>query len=148
MPQSSTSRGHLIVKSHRPLPEFRCVVPVPPSEESIKSLRDSIVAILTGRISAQGSRSSSTPESGEVSYSEHLKEQTIHEWRCKSIILELKQNDIIAPETRQKTNQDQETEEVDEDAAGLGFPLQDEHECALLEHGDEIRQVSTVKHVN
>jgi hypothetical protein len=137
------SRGHLILKSHKPLPRFACAIPVPHPDTSINQLRSTIVAILTGQISAKSASNVDGIASGSsggridgsaLSYSEHLKQVTIHEWRMKSLILELKQNALIAPETRNAVNQGQEGEE-----SMSGFELQDDHECALLEHGDEVK---------
>ena len=136
------SRGHLILKSHKPLPRFACAIPVPHPDTSIQQLRSTIVAILTGQVSARSSPnadgnaigSSSRADGSALSYSEHVKQVTIHEWRMKSLILELRQNALIAPETRNAVNGSQEEEET-----MSGFELQDDHECALLEHGDEVK---------
>lgn len=129
------ARGQLVLKSRRPLPAFTCPIPVPPSSASVQQLRSAVVAVLTGQLSARASSSStsngSSSSSGSkaMSYSEHLKEQTIREWRMSSIVLELRQNEIIAPETRNDPQADE---------AVTGFELLDTHDCALLEHGDEI----------
>lgn len=130
---SPSSRGHLILKSHAPLPQFRCAIPVPQPTSHVLQLRNTVLAILTGQATTKDHTSSST-EAG-LSYSEHLKQQTLHEWRLKGLVLELKQNALIAPETRQ--HMDDETNEEHE-KRGTGFVLVDDHECALLEHGDEI----------
>lgn len=152
----SSARGHLILKSHKPLPCFACAIPVPHPDSSIQQLRSTIVAILTGQVSAAdgrpqaaGSRSGSGgagpsgvalgvhADGSALSYSEHLKLVTIHEWRMKSVMLELRQNALIAPETRNSVNQADEGGGGEE--AMSGFELQDEHECGLLEHGDEVK---------
>lgn len=128
------ARGQLVLKSRRPLPAFTCPIPVPPSSASVQQLRSAVVAVLTGQLSARATSaasngSSSSSSSKAMSYSEHLKEQTIREWRMSSIVLELRQNEIIAPETRNDPQADE---------AVTGFELLDTHDCALLEHGDEI----------
>jgi hypothetical protein len=163
--ESFSSRGHLILKSHKPLPKFSCAIPVPPSDTSIQQLRSTIVAILTGQVSARPPASTSNSNgngtsgglsssayggayskgggsgagAGDtgLSYSEHLKQVTIHEWRMKSIVLELRQNAIIAPETRESAHEDDD-DDVEEEKIS-GFELQDDHECGLLEHGDEVK---------
>jgi len=56
---------------------------------------------------------------------------TMQQWRLDLLQLELRQNQIIAPETRNK-QVDGEGEEM------IGFELMDDHECALLEEGDEV----------
>lgn len=133
-------RGHLIVKSHSPLPRFTCAVPVPHPDAKIDKLRTTIVAILTGQVSARPTSSTTAngngPKAGEapLSYSEHLKQVTIQEWRMKSLVLELRQNSLIAPETRGVAE-----EEGSQDEGIRGFELLDEHECSLLEHGDEVK---------
>ncbi|PWN38261.1 uncharacterized protein FA14DRAFT_159908 [Meira miltonrushii] len=136
-PKSPSSRGHLILKSHSPLPQFRCAIPVPQSSALVSQLRNTVLAILTGQATAKDPSSSVTPNSTDagLSYSEHLKQQTLHEWRLKGLVLELKQNALIAPETRQ--HMDDETN-GEHEQRGTGFVLADDHECALLEHGDEI----------
>ncbi|MCO5584986.1 hypothetical protein L7F22_038918 [Adiantum nelumboides] len=136
-PKSPSSRGHLILKSHSPLPRFRCAIPVPQTTALVSQLRNTVLAILTGQATAKDPSSSinSNSEAG-LSYSEHLKQQTLHEWRLKGLVLELKQNALIAPETRQYMDDDDGNEEYEK--RGTGFVLADDHECALLEHGDEI----------
>ena len=101
--RSPSSRGHLILKSHAPLPRFRCAIPVPQSTALVSQLRNTVLAILTGQATAKDPSSSVGPNNTEagLSYSEHLKQQTLHEWRLKGLVLELKQNALIAPETRQ-----------------------------------------------
>lgn len=149
---SSSSRGHLILRSHKPLPRFTCAIPVPHPDTSIHQLRLTAVAILTGQVSARslekdghknGSTSKSNGSNAPLSYSEHLKQLTIQEWRLKSLILELKQNALIAPETRESALADSSSDEEVEERMS-GFELQDDHECALLEHGDEIRCVHSI----
>lgn len=147
MASADTSpRGHLIVKSHAPLPRFACAVPVPHPDAKIDQLRTTIVAILTGQVSAKatsstvsgngvGSSGGVKASDAPLSYSEHVKQVTIHEWRMKSLVLELRQNSLIAPETRGVVEEEQES--VDEGIRG--FELQDDHECSLLEHGDEVK---------
>lgn len=134
----SAARGQLVLKSRQPLPAFTCAIPVPPASASVQQLRSAVVAVLTGQLSARASSSSSKKKNGSssngesskaLSYSEQLKEETIREWRMSSIVLELRQNEIIAPETRNSTQADDEV---------VGFELLDKHDCALLEHGDEI----------
>lgn len=139
MASDPSPRGHLIVKSHAPLPRFACAVPVPHPDVKIDQLRTTIVAILTGQVSAKVA-SPTTKSNGHVkeeaplSYSEHLKLETIREWRMKSLILELRQNSLIAPETRGATEEDES-----KDQSIRGFELLDDHECSLLEHGDEVK---------
>lgn len=144
MASETSPRGHLIVKSHAPLPRFTCAVPVPHPDAKIDQLRTTIVAILTGQVSAKttssdingssASQPKSKAEEAPLSYSEHLKLETIREWRMKSLILELRQNALIAPETREATEEDKSQDE------GIrGFELLDDHECSLLEHGDEVK---------
>lgn len=135
--RSPSSRGHLILKSHAPLPRFRCAIPVPQSTALVSQLRNTVLAILTGQATAKDPSSSVGPNNTEagLSYSEHLKQQTLHEWRLKGLVLELKQNALIAPETRQFMD-DEENDKHEK--RGTGFVLADDHECALLEHGDEI----------
>lgn len=136
-PKSPSSRGHLILKSHAPLPRFRCAIPVPQSTALVSQLRNTVLAILTGQATAKDPSSSGTPNNTDagLSYSEHLKQQTLHEWRLKGLVLELKQNALIAPETRQYMDDEANGEH---EKRGTGFVLADDHECALLEHGDEI----------
>lgn len=146
MASADTSpRGHLIVKSHAPLPRFACAVPVPHPDVKIDQLRTTIVAILTGQVSVKassltvngsgvgsnGAKAGDTP----LSYSEHVKQVTIHEWRMKSLVLELRQNSLIAPETRGV----EEDEGASANEGIRGFELLDDHECSLLEHGDEVK---------
>lgn len=149
----ASGRGHLILRSHAPLPRFACAIPVPPPTALVETLRNTVIAILTGQVSADSGSNSKTRSNGEsrkaddssngntgaaLSYSEHLKQQTVHEWRCKSVFLELKQNAVIAPETRGQSGGEEAAENGDGDGPGSGFELLDDHECALLEHGDEV----------
>lgn len=48
--------------------------------------------------------------------------------------LELRQNEMIAPETRERAAEKDRGEREE----WIGFELLDEHECSLLEEGDEI----------
>lgn len=63
--------------------------------------------------------------------SEQLKLMTIHGWRMQMIALELRQNVLIAPETRNRIG-----EGVDDEMEG--FELSDNSECGLLEADDEV----------
>jgi hypothetical protein len=56
---------------------------------------------------------------------------TIHGWRSEMIALELRQNVLIAPETRNRIG-----EGIDDEMEG--FELADDSDCGLLESGDEV----------
>ena len=71
-----------------------------------------------------------------MTYAEQVKEMTLHGWRLQMIGLELRQNVLIAPETRERFENDGGLGEKDLEVQG--FELKDDHECGLLEEGDEI----------
>lgn len=48
------------------------------------------------------------------------------------VLLELRQNAVIAPETRDA----ERAREMDQEI--IGFLLEDHHDCGLLEEGDEV----------
>ncbi len=73
-----------------------------------------------------------------MTYAEQVKEMTLHGWRLQMLGLELRQNVLIAPEDRERLEQGLVGTGAEEDTAVRGFELKDEHECALLEEGDEI----------
>lgn len=113
------------LRSKAPLPLFTCAHPIPPSSSSIGStLKLSVLRLLTGEMTE---RSSTAP----MTESESLKLMTLHGWRMEMIALELRQNVLIAPETRDKIGDGA-------DEGMEGFELGDDAECALLEPDDEV----------
>lgn len=130
LPGGNTAAPLLTIKTLSPLPKFMTPHSVPPSDASISSFKLSLLLILTG---AHSSKSSSKP----LTSSEELKEMTMQQWRLDMLTLELRQNQIIAPETRSRL-QNGNADEEDEDDVMTGFELLDDHECALLEEGDEV----------
>ncbi|KDN36924.1 hypothetical protein K437DRAFT_47719 [Tilletiaria anomala UBC 951] len=137
----------LTLRTLPPLPLFHTPHAVPPPHMPISRLKLSIVRILTGASNAgaaSGSASASRSSSGNVitmTYAEQVKEMTLHGWRLQMIGLELRQNALIAPETRERVasfSSRADAENGGADEAMQGFELKDEHECALLEEGDEI----------
>lgn len=109
-----------------PLPLFRIPFPIPSSDQPISAVKLTVLGLLGGQISP---KSSTQAAAAAMTYSERLKQETLQAWRMDMIMLELRQNAVIAPETR---------EGEASDAALMGFELADDHECALLEEGDEI----------
>lgn len=153
----------LTIRTLPPLPSFSTPHAVPPAETPVSRLKLSVVRMLTGStISAGGAASASAAAAAangsaapqptiaavqELTYAEQVKETTLHGWRLQMLGLELRQNALIAPETRARFEQAagrngtaayQDEEERRQDAEIQGFELKDDHECALLEEGDEI----------
>lgn len=115
----------LQLRSKGPLPLFTLAYPVPPATSTIgATLKLSVLRLLTGEVT---SKSSTAP----MTESENLKLMTIHGWRMEMIGLELRQNVLIAPETREKIG-----EGADDELQG--FDLADDADCGLLEEGDEV----------
>ncbi|CAO1619507.1 unnamed protein product [Parajaminaea phylloscopi] len=113
------------LRTKAPLPLFSCPHPIPPSSATIgETLKLSVLRLLTGEVT----ESSST---APMTASEQLKLLTIHGWRMQMIALELRQNVLIAPETRNRIG-----EGVDDEMPG--FELSDDSECGLLESDDEV----------
>jgi hypothetical protein len=109
-----------------PLPPFRVPHPIPDAAQPISALKLSILSILTGQISPASSTQAAV---AAMTHSERLKQETLQGWRREMLRIELRQNALIAPETREGEARDEELE---------GFELADDHDCALLEDGDEI----------
>lgn len=115
----------ITIRTKSPLPLFNCPHPIPPGSSTVgATLKLSVLRLLTGEVSQ---KSSTAP----MTESENLKLMTIHGWRMEMIALELRQNVLIAPETRDRIG-----EGVDDEMEG--FELADEAECGLLEPGDEV----------
>lgn len=105
----------IILRSESPLPKFCVPFPIPPRSSDIALLRLSVLRILSGQNMAEATR--------PLTYSEQLKQVTIQSWRLKMLELIQVQGGSAAP--------------VDDEIT-LGLPLEDEHKCSALEHGDEI----------
>ncbi|CAO1630279.1 unnamed protein product [Sympodiomycopsis kandeliae] len=113
------------LRTKAPLPFFTCPHPIPPPSSTVGStLKLSVLRLLTGEVTG---RSSTAP----MTESESLKLMTLHGWRMEMIALELRQNVLIAPETRENIGQGADDQME-------GFELGDDAECALLEPDDEI----------
>lgn len=113
------------LRTKSPLPFFTCPHPIPPASATIgTTLKLSVLRLLTGEVSL---KSSTAP----MTESENLKLMTIHGWRSEMIALELRQNVLIAPETRNRIG-----EGIDDEMEG--FELADDSDCGLLESGDEV----------
>ncbi|PWN54276.1 hypothetical protein IE53DRAFT_239262 [Violaceomyces palustris] len=118
----------LTLRTMAPLPIFRTPHGIPPPSTSISSFKLSILRILTGQ-------TNSTSSTKPLTFSEELKEKTIQSWRMEMLMLELRQADDLDQQTP-PTATPQPSDAKDEEISG--FELQDDHECALLEEGDEI----------
>lgn len=113
------------LRSKAPLPVFTCAHPIPPTSATIgATLKLSVLRLLTGEMTE---KSSTAP----MTESQSLKLMTLHGWRMEMIALELRQNVLIAPETRDRIGDGA-------DEGMEGFELGDDAECALLEPDDEV----------
>lgn len=113
------------LRSKTPLPLFNCPHPIPPPSSTIgETLKLSVLRLLAGEMTQ-------TSSTAPMTASEQLKLMTIHGWRMQMIALELRQNVLIAPESRDKIG-----EGADDDMEG--FELADDSECGLLEADDEV----------
>ncbi|PWN39481.1 hypothetical protein IE81DRAFT_24265 [Ceraceosorus guamensis] len=128
-PPGGGSLPLLRVRSIAPLPSFSIPHPIPSASDSISAFKLSILSILTLRTNP-ASATSSTPLF--VSASERLKMEVLEGWRREMVLLELRQNAVIAPETRNS----ERAREMDQEI--VGFVLEDHHDCGLLEEGDEV----------
>ncbi|SPO40444.1 related to tetrahydrofolylpolyglutamate synthase [Pseudozyma flocculosa] len=120
----------LTLRTIAPLPLFCIPHGVPSDDTPISSFKLAVLRILTGQTVA----SSSTKP---LTFSEELKEKTINGWRMEMLMLELRQagGQQGAPKPTAHSEDDgvgQAEEPV------IGFELLDEHDCSLLEEGDEI----------
>lgn len=105
----------LILRSEPPLPLFCMPFPIPPFASDISLLRLSVLRILTGQ--------KGLPAPQLLTHSEKLKQMTVQGWRLKMLELIQVQAGSQRPE---------------DDQVFYGMPLEDNHDCSALEHGDEV----------
>ncbi|KAL9935368.1 hypothetical protein V8E36_005716 [Tilletia maclaganii] len=106
----------IMLVSKPPLPPFQIPYPQPPAEVRVSELRRAILDIYAPPAANQLT----------VTYAEQLRLATLTNWRLTTIELHLHQNGLIDPETRDSAVQQ------------IGYRLEDDHECSLIEDGDEI----------
>ncbi|KAN0062399.1 folylpolyglutamate synthase [Thecaphora frezii] len=126
-PPRGASLPLLTLRTLPPLPAFAILYGVPNEQTSISSLKLSIVRILTGE-----TVSSSTKP---LTFSEELKQKTINGWRIHMLQLQLRQQPTTPPSSSFPSFPH---DHALPDETLSGFELLDQHDCSLLEHGDEI----------
>ncbi|KAE8271100.1 hypothetical protein A4X09_0g1224 [Tilletia walkeri] len=106
----------IMLVSKSPLPAFSIPYPQPPAATRVADLRRAILEVYAP----------TKPDRTTVTYSEQLRLTTLTNWRLGMITLDLHQNALIDPATREAAVQQ------------VGYRLEDDHECGLIEDGDEI----------
>ncbi|CAD6884127.1 unnamed protein product [Tilletia laevis] len=109
-------QSFIMLVSKAPLPAFTLPYPRPPPESRVADLRRGILDVF---VPTKADRTT-------VTYAEQLRLSTLTSWRLGMLTLDLHQNALIDPATRESA-----VEQV-------GYRLEDDHECALIEDGDEI----------
>ncbi|KAK0536533.1 folylpolyglutamate synthase [Tilletia horrida] len=113
---AASDQPFIMLVSKSPLPPFCIPYPQPPPETPIAELRRAVLDIYVP----------SKHDQLAVTYAEQLRLSTLTSWRLGMLVLHLHQNALIDPATRESAVQQ------------VGYRLEDDHECSLIEDGDEI----------
>ncbi|KAK0555734.1 folylpolyglutamate synthase [Tilletia horrida] len=114
--RAQDAQPFIMLVSKSPLPVFTIPYPQPPAETNVADLRKAILDIYCPPKKDQTT----------ITYAEQLRLTTLNSWRLESLTLDLHQNSLIDPRTRESAVQQE------------GYRLEDGHECSLIEDGDEI----------